>query len=306
MAKANNPNRICLVILVGLPATGKSTFTECLKQFLEKQAKFTKYGLMHICYDKLISLPKQKDLALAASDKNKSYVVDNLSKADHEENWKTCRKDIVAMVDKLIFKLNDSTEVDWTKNAIESEGLDLFENMGGKESILIVIDDNSYYQSMRYEYYQLCRKHCAGFCQIYLKPNNIEQVLENNEQRPQEEKVPSDVIEKMNSKIEPPNPFENPWEQFSFTISVKKEVVGTPLDKEMFNIEMCLDVLNLALENPVQPLPPTSPEKTKEARATSRQICSTNIYHRADKMLRYYMNITFWVQGAMLLQFRHR
>ena len=86
----------------------------------------------------------------------------------------------------------------------------------------------------------------------------------------------------MNKRIEPPNPFQNSWEESSFSINVQP----TGKDKDMYNLEMCLDVIKAALDNPVDPLTSTPPDKTIEAKEQSRKICSTNVYHISDKLLR--------------------
>ena len=199
---------------------------------------------------------------------------------------------IMLIADQIIFKLKGN--LIGGNESLETKSDNILppipQDVKDKENILLVIDDNNYYQSMRYEYYQLARKHTVGFCQIYLKPNCIDNLLSNNRKRPEKERIPDEVIKKMDSKIEPPNPFANLWEQFSFSISVGDDI-GNKSDHNLFNMETCLDVVNAALDNPVQPLPPTPPDKTEEAKSKARNICSTNVYHRADKILRYVLRL---------------
>ena len=137
---------------------------------------------------------------------------------------------------------------------------------------------------MRHQYYQIARNHKVGFCQIYLKPNCIETVLSNNDSRPEGKKIPEEVIIKMNAKIEPPNPFQNSWEQFSFTINVSN--ITSEDYKTTCNMETCLNVIKVSLNNPVEPLPPTPSDKTEGAKAKSRAVNSTNLCHKSDKILR--------------------
>ncbi|XP_010624889.1 L-seryl-tRNA(Sec) kinase, partial [Fukomys damarensis] len=78
--------------------------------------------------------------------------------------------------------------------------------------LVLVLDDNFYYQSMRYEVYQLARKYSLGFCQIFLD-SPLETCLQRNGQRPQA--VPTEIICLMERKIERPNPEKNAWEHNS-------------------------------------------------------------------------------------------
>ena len=274
--------RICLVVLMGLPGSGKTTFARHIENFLREQSNLINFGVFHMCYDQIVPLIKQKEMALVAS-RNDTKSLDMNSEVT--DDFKICRKNFTSLIDHVLFKLKGELG---NEKVIESK-IDKFSlilsDLEGKENILVVIDDNNYYQSMRYEYYKLSRKHTTSFCQIYLKPSCIDTLFCNNKKRPEHETIPDEVIVKMNSKIEPPNPFENSWEQFSFSINVpeKKEESA---DKYLFNFNTFLDVINAALDSPIQPLPPTPLEKTEEAKAMSKNICSTNAYHISDKILR--------------------
>ena len=74
---------------------------------------------------------------------------------------------------------------------------------------------------MRYEYYKLARLNGIGFNEIYFKPDSLETAICNNGKRTGNEKIPENVIHNMNTKLQAPNPFQNAWEQFSFTIKVQ-------------------------------------------------------------------------------------
>ena len=278
MTASSDKPKLCLVVLVGLPGAGKTTFSKQLQKFLTEKKTTSEFGVINVCYDQLLLLSKQKEMALTLL--NKKDAEKSLTDDKTEPNFKACRRNIVLMADDLICKFKGNLQEKGQSDNLTLDG----EKLKGKESVLLVIDDNNYYQSMRYEYYQLARQHTVGFCQIYLKPNCIETVLSNNQKRIVDEQIPDEVITKMSSKIEPPNPFQNAWEQFSFSISV--EGVDTEMQHNLYNMETCLDVIKAAIDNPVQPLPPTPPDKTEEAKAKSRNVCSTNVYHKSDKILR--------------------
>lgn len=82
--------------------------------------------------------------------------------------------------------------------------LDLVESLiaNCQEKTLILIDDNNYYQSMRYKLIQLCRKFAVSFGIVYF-PLSVEECLTRNHQR-ESGRLPENVIKKMCSALEIP------------------------------------------------------------------------------------------------------
>lgn len=70
---------------------------------------------------------------------------------------------------------------------------------------------------MRYEYFQVARLLQTGYCQLHLDVD-LAEALSRNSGRADESQIPDDVIEKMAQKLEPPNPLQNSWEKFSFSL----------------------------------------------------------------------------------------
>lgn len=138
---------------------------------------------------------------------------------------------------------------------------------------LVIIDDNNYYKSMRYEFYQLARKHSVGFCQIFMQVS-LEVAVKRNEKRI-EEKVPKTVIEKMDQKLEIPDPLVNSWETFSFVLQ----------ESEKANLEVLKNVVAMAAKNPPKIVPDNS-----QAREKDRAECCANLVHQCDTMLRKKLN----------------
>ena len=211
--------RICLVALIGLPGTGKTTLCNQLQTFITEES-MPEFGCLHLCYDQLIPISKQKDMALEAS----NHSDESSSKQKINDNFKSSRKNIIQISEHVIYKLKGIVEKgDDYVQTNDGNILQSYESVKEKENIIMLLDDNNYYQSMRYEYYQLARKHSIGFCEIYLNPDCIDSVLSNNQLRPIAEQIPDDVIKAMGTKIEAPDPFKNPWEQFSFSINVQEK-----------------------------------------------------------------------------------
>lgn len=249
--------KICICVLVGLPASGKSSFVLNFKNHIEG-SNIIHY---HICYDKILNSGKNDILA----------------------KWKSKRQRVVEFVEELVHQimksptkevlngeengnniniLNDSQ---MTVSSFEDYQLQIhqiIEDFGRHFNIsshynvtnisngssflykhLIIIDDNMYYRSMRYEYYKIARKYELSFCMVYFDVN-VEQCLKNNICRSEKnsnekidminknhaipivgenentlpryaeepfDPVTNDMIINMNSKLEPPSHdgFEN-------------------------------------------------------------------------------------------------
>mmetsp|Transcript_14902 Transcript_14902/g.28927 ORF Transcript_14902/g.28927 Transcript_14902/m.28927 type:complete len:313 (+) Transcript_14902:398-1336(+) len=75
-----------------------------------------------------------------------------------------------------------------------------------KRKVLVLVDDNMYYQSMRVPFRQLAQKFGAGYLEI-LVDCNLQVALERNKSRdPFHRRVPDSVIERMATLMEPPTP----------------------------------------------------------------------------------------------------
>ena len=113
----------CIVLLVGLPGAGKTTFAKILSQANAAASCAT------VSFDEVLPLEEQKALSTAVSSSG--------------NKWKLARQDMKDRVRKEMAERNDD--------------------------VIVFVDDNNYYRSMRHEYYQLARELQVGFCQFYLK-----------------------------------------------------------------------------------------------------------------------------------------
>lgn len=86
--------------------------------------------------------------------------------------------------------------------------------------------------------------------------------------------ITDDVIVAMATKIEPPNTHYNSWETNSIVINTDSEIES--------QLPRIMSLVKTAMLNPVQPIEETDPALTAE----SRQICSSNIIHQSDQILR--------------------
>ncbi|NXG19331.1 PSTK kinase, partial [Grallaria varia] len=149
------------------------------------------------------------------------------------------------------------------------EGL-LEEAPGATRPLCLLLDDNFYYQSMRYEVYQLARKYSLGFCQLFLECP-LECCLQRNRLR--SDPVPEQTIRLMAQKIEMPDLKKNAWEQNSLIL---RSSDGISEDNEQI-----INLLATALENPVRPN-----EEDTEQKEADRAICAASAVHQADQTCR--------------------
>ena len=244
---------ICIVPLIGLPASGKTFFSNKLRDHLQKKG----VSCLHVCYDALVPLSVQRDLSLEPG------------------RWKRERELILRAVGMIVS--GEGGEGGGEENKHYEALCGSVEVREGRR-LVVLVDDNNYLQSMRYEYYQLARTHTAGFAQLYFSCDE-QTSLRLNQDRAEEERVPSTVIQTIQSKLEPPNPLANKWESFSFTLPHTEDT--------LHNLEMVETVIEAALSSPV-----TSEVSgpSEEERLQDRIVCSASVVHQADKHLRSLVN----------------
>ncbi|KFZ48600.1 L-seryl-tRNA(Sec) kinase, partial [Podiceps cristatus] len=136
--------------------------------------------------------------------------------------------------------------------------------------LYLILDDNFYYQSMRYEVYQLARKYSLSFCQLFLECP-LECCLQRNRLR--SHPLPDQTIYLMARKIEMPDLKKNAWERNSLIL---KSVDCTSEDNEEI-----ISLLATALENPVK-----QTEENTDQKEADRAICAASTVHRADQTCR--------------------
>lgn len=207
--------------------------------------------------------------------------------------WKQYRQELLLYVDCFLTSVatgaplsapKDHTEELWSHFicCLDSQGLFSYRSaevgsvcglnlIESSVPLCFVLDDNFYYQSMRYQVYQLARKHSAGFCQLFLDCT-VELCLQRNRQR--NISLPDEIIHVMSRKLERPNPEKNPWEQKSLILDMSECTWDSCRPRVMGLIE-------IALESPVKYLPEDTEQKDGD-----RAIAASNLLHQADQAFR--------------------
>uniref|UniRef100_UPI00358E3008 L-seryl-tRNA(Sec) kinase isoform X2 n=1 Tax=Myxine glutinosa TaxID=7769 RepID=UPI00358E3008 len=138
--------------------------------------------------------------------------------------------------------------------------------------LAIILDDNFYYRSMRYEVYQLAREVSAGFIQIFLNCP-LELCLKRNASRIVP--VPVMVLQTMAERLEVPDVEQRDWERESLHLDTSIVVPDVQIDMIMARIAR-------AMENPV----PAIEDSDSLEKAQSRAECGASLVHQVDVALR--------------------
>ncbi|XP_046635296.1 L-seryl-tRNA(Sec) kinase-like [Daphnia pulicaria] len=223
----------CIVVLLGLPASGKSWLAGRLCSFLTENNCIVNCAT----FDTIVSLEKQAEIAVSSS----------------SEMTKHYRREMKDTVESFLKVPNPSSK-----------------------KCVVIVDDNNYYRSMRYEYHQLAAKFYTGYLQIYVKCEVSEALLQNSS-RPQSSRVPDIVITQMNTK------FEDPCEAWENSLTIGHIDLN---DTEILN-KIWIHIQN-AVDSPVSTL--KTLEEKKLASEQSKLISNHNILHNIDKALRKRLN----------------
>lgn len=189
-----------VVLLLGLPASGKSTLCRQLKARALDRGE----TVLTVDYDALIPLTRQAEMV------------------EEEGAWKKEREAILLAVASLLQHMHSSGDIsDDTSMPYLRQLKGSCLTLGGKEGnkmTTVLVDDNNYLSSMRKPWHRLARERSAGFCQLFVQTSS-EQAKARNSVRQAEERVPDSVIDSMADRFEPPRPLVQTWEELSFTVS---------------------------------------------------------------------------------------
>ncbi|NXV90092.1 PSTK kinase, partial [Calonectris borealis] len=272
--------RVGLCVLCGLPAAGKSTLARALRRRLPQRPG---WACALLTYDELIPPEAFRPRELGAEPAGPSPLL---------PRWKRSRRELLQCLERFLRALVAGGPLSapaagarpaWERFLACCHGQGLLSAAEGhagagpcwtqaatSRPLYLILDDNFYYRSMRYEVYQLARKYSLSFCQLFLECP-LECCLQRNRLR--SHPLPDQTICLMARKIEMPDLKKNTWEQNSLVL---KSFDCTSEDNEQI-----ISLLATALENPVK-----QNEENAEQKEADRAICAASTAHQADQTCR--------------------
>ncbi|XP_056089758.1 L-seryl-tRNA(Sec) kinase [Rhinichthys klamathensis goyatoka] len=275
-----SPARACLCVLCGLPAAGKSR----LAHELRSHAHGLGWRTLLVTYDELIPARDWQETEWKQHRKTVLMCLEKFLQQTHTLSDHTLSDQTHTLSDQT-HTLSAQTHTLSAKTHTLSESADgvwmRFQQMLQQQSVshththsqplVLLLDDNFYYQSMRFQIHQLARKYGVGFCQVFLHCP-LQVCVQRNRQRSQ--RVPEEVLVQVCERMEPPNESRNRWEQQSVTLDGSESLADRDL-------QTLVDLLASALETPLRPVQDESPQKEAD-----RRICASSALHRADRTCR--------------------
>ncbi|XP_059803746.1 L-seryl-tRNA(Sec) kinase-like [Hypanus sabinus] len=267
----------CVCLLAGLPAAGKTTLARLLPKLLQPRSES-----IVLCYDDVI--PGEAFLATTEAGSDSSTGTSSF--------WKLYRHKLLVYIECLIQAINGNGHLCLSGNehdlmwecfiqSLKQQQIISGETQHGVQQyticikhskpLVIILDDNFYYQSMRYEVYQMVRRNSIGFLQLFLDCP-VELCLKRNHERGS--LVNDETIVLMSAKIQLPDPEKNSWEKNSIILKNSKNIMEDEMQK-------LFELLDSSLENPEKPL-----EENIEQKERDRAICAANVLHQVDQAFR--------------------
>ncbi|KAM6964040.1 L-seryl-tRNA(Sec) kinase [Tautogolabrus adspersus] len=253
---------VCLCVLCGLPAAGKST----LARRLPSTAAQHGWRACVVPYDDLI--PKHAF--------QNRVEEDGVKLQDMHTEWKSHRQAVLRCIEQfleepeILAELPSSCQINraaWEQCIKTLQQPHVVDHA----PLLLLLDDNFYYPSMRYEVYQLARQRSLGFCQVYLQCD-LESCISRNQSR--SNPVPTEVIVEMVKRLEPPNLQKNSWEKNSISLNTTDNLPDS-------DVQRVMELISSAMSNPLSPV-----EDNTENTEADRLRCATSVVHQADQACR--------------------
>lgn len=235
---------IALVLLCGLPAIGKSTLCRALVAAAQLRGTV---AAVHIEFDDILQLD------------NDTSVGSDASENSQMESWRAARERIACDVERRI--------ATYKSDANRSEHM-----------LLLLIDDNLYYESMRARFILAARRHAAQLALIVAQPtDDVDLVIGRNASRIESRRVPEHVIRRMAQRLDPPTPAELPR-----TVFVDCSADNVSADAVLDDVlRVCLEVPLLSLEQLA-----ASEAQREQQRSADRALVSESRRHRRELIAR--------------------
>ncbi|XP_013774449.1 L-seryl-tRNA(Sec) kinase-like isoform X2 [Limulus polyphemus] len=287
----------CICLICGIPGAGKSWFIKNLNSLINEQELWREkdHVMINICKTKqeIVSQDEKRIIQKANIFKHVYNIIyDQFVSSDTQQQlilepgaWRGSRKSLIDNVEALLndvgFRPENRKEDVAVKRDCSSENIVLQKTLSESNlkpscsghCVLFLVEDNMYYHSMRYQWFQLAKKYGVGFCQLFLQCS-LKEAIQRNKIRVN--KVPESVIRNMFKKLEIPDMEQNKWEKNSLIIDTS---VNTSWFKSHLN--KIISLIHHAAINPYYSI-----EKDESEKQAAQVTCCCNTIHQADNILR--------------------
>jgi O-phosphoseryl-tRNA(Sec) kinase len=236
----------CLVLICGIPGAGKSYLARAIYDHLLRPSKEIRdffEGTLRYCPTPIMINFDQIERELQVSS-----IGMTMGESEHNKLliWHLARLSAYERVDRILSNCGDTR-------------------------YLVLIDDNFYYRSMRYKFCQLARKHRVGIISIRVDCD-VSKAMARNSERESEERVKSEVIERMVRVFEDAEP--GSWEKYYTVICVD--------DRKPLEVQLPWERIVEAWVDP----PMMAEDKTAESEM-QREKTEKDFLHQLDLQLRH-------------------
>lgn len=253
-----------IIILVGLPGSGKSYLSREMKNYYTKSHSSMEVQVIE--YDQITKSLNRKS-------KNEKANIDVKNWLDDVDAWRETRSHALHLLEKHLHEMK--------RRAIDGNLI---------PQSVVIMDDNFYLRSMRREVYKICQdfvSNCPdvmgkiGFVFVHVD-TNVQQCIVNNEMRKNtDEYIPQETIIKMSTSIEPPNVQKASFEHLSLSTSKFRTDSNGLLSSSIYETidQLTNDsiMFHCIKQNTV---------KSEEEIEEERKITRLSVMHRTDLILR--------------------
>lgn len=275
MSGVHGSPKIVVILVFGLPASGKTTFIKSIHDSIEKGEGFTcanghsesSFICWKVILDEIIPGTNQKEAIESGNWKNvrgsfiqaTSLLIDGIKTGhmyDDGDDFSAsgCTAQAVSFY-FMICERNNHQKIKFSRTCASQQ-----------TDHIILVEDNLYYKSMRYEWVKMCRRRSLALGAINCS-SSLDQCLLRNSSRCHDDLIPEEIIRRMHQLFEPATN-----EEFYGHLIITDSLVDVGL-----SINMILSALDSPLE---------APDNNEQQRESDRERTSVNVIHQLDQLMR--------------------
>ena len=162
-----------------------------------------------------------------------------------------------------------------------------------RRRLVLVLDDNMYYASMRREAYQLAARHGVGYGCVHVA-TPLDVALAQNKARPAGQAVSEEVIRRMHTKLQVPDPATRSWE--ANTVTIGEMTTSQTQDEEAETLRRIWGVIERGWVTPA--VVQTSSAEEEAAKEEDRQRTRESMLHATELTLRKIIGVAMQLATA--------